>query len=135
MREVTISSKTDDPAIFYRTPSQLKVSDIAGIPEFYTITDYIEFNRVFSSAETVQMQVYRKTLPLDSTNNTNAVLTNYPLIYLYGALWALNAWANREDLEDRYYKRTIKAIRGANMASKEGREANALRAVVQGPTP
>lgn len=120
--------------IRYAAPESLARKSAAGRPEQYTVTNQIEFNRTPDSDYTLKQVYYAKELPLDATNNTNDILTNYPNVYLFGALWAVNLYNAEEEKSQFYYQQFIRAIRGANQSSRQSAgPAPSMR--IEGPTP
>lgn len=113
---------TNGPSIEleYRTPGSLNLKDYTGIPLFYTVTDQIELDRVSDQSYTGEIQYFKRFIQLSKSNTTNAVLTNYPNIYLYGVLWALKNYVNEQQMSQYYYGEFIKAIKGANKEQQRG---------------
>lgn len=111
-----------NPEMVYRTPEALKRQSGSGIPQFYSILgEQIEFDRTPDSEYSIELQYYRKALPLTDANQTNEILTSHPSIYLNGALSELFAYAQDYQQQQLYYGRFINAIKGANKADKRGR--------------
>lgn len=104
----------------YRTPNALNLYSNAGLPLFYTVTDQIEMDRTSDQVYTGEIQYYKRFTALSSGNTTNAVLTNYPNIYLYGALWALKNHVDLPNEAQYYYNLFIQAIKGANKEQERG---------------
>lgn len=81
-----------DTTIFtldYLTPEQLneRYSTLSGRPDFYTVIgNQIQFERIADTAYVPEMAFYQKPVALSGSNTTNALLTNYPSVYLYGSL-------------------------------------------------
>ncbi len=119
----------------YRTPSQLNIKSSTGQPQFFTITDQIEFDRVSDQVYTGEIQYYASFTTLSSSNTTNDVLTDHPNIYLFGSLWALNKFAEQPGRADSYYSMFINSIKGANNQDKLGRYGPAPQMRVEGSTP
>ncbi len=119
----------------FRTPAQLNILSAEGLPAFFTITDQIEFNRISDQVYTGEIQYFQDFTPLSDSNATNAVLTRFPNIYLFGALWALKLKAEQPISAAEYYQRFIGAIKGANNKDKLGRYGVAPVMRVEGPTP
>lgn len=118
----------------HATPEGINRYTTTGRPRSFTVTDQIEFDRTPDSDYTLYQNYYAKTTALDSTNTTNNVLTNYPNVYLFGVLWAVNLYNAEEEKSNFYYGQFIRAIKGANQSSKSGHgPAPALR--IEGPTP
>lgn len=124
-----------DWELVYKTPEQLPFSDTATIPCFFTVTSQVEFDRIPDQAYTIEMQYYKKDNALTEDNQVNIVLTEYPLIYLYGALSELfKFFAKLEDAQ--YYNGLfIEAISGANNESRRGRYGPAPFMRIEGSTP
>jgi len=119
----------------FRTPAQLNILSAAGLPAFFTITDQIEFNRISDQVYTGEIQYFQEFTALSAANTTNAVLTRFPNIYLFGALWALKLKAEQPQGAAEYYQRFISAIKGANNKDKLGRYGVAPVMRVEGYTP
>lgn len=62
--------------------------ETTGTPEFYTIHEQIEFDVTPSESFSGEIVFYQEVTALSSSNETNAILTAAPNIYLYGALEA-----------------------------------------------
>ena len=135
IRSITIDDKSADAQVFelsYRTPETLPISSAAGAPGFFTVTSQIEFERVPDAVYNVDIIYFGSLTALSDANTTNAVLTNFPSVYLYGALWALNQWTMQLELSDYYYNKFIGAIKGANMSTDLGRHGPAPAMVFDG---
>jgi hypothetical protein len=123
MRRVLIDDKSTNADHFelkYHTPETLNRFTRAGTPSAFTITDQMEFDCIPDQIYNVELQYLAKTLPLTATNPTNPVLTNYPNIYLFGALWALYEWAKDQQSSAAAYNNFIQAIEGANLGNQQG---------------
>lgn len=125
-RVLLVLSNGERQEMKYVVPAALSVQPTTGTPHYFTVTDQIEFDRPMSSGFTFEIQFYKKPTPLSSTNQTNAVLTNYPSIYLMGALSYMHELTGEEELSARYYQKFMRAIRGAVKGDRQGR---------YGPTP
>lgn len=119
----------------YLTPKKMRVRDGTGTPAYFTITSQIEYDVEPKSDFTTDIVYYQQPTGLSSSNTTNTVLDNYPQIYLYGALWALNQWAVNDAEEAKYYAKFIKAISGANASDNDGSMGVAVQRYVQGRNP
>ena len=62
-----------------------------GMPNYFTVTDSIEFDIAPDSAYAYELLYYPTFPALSDSQTTNWVLTNYPDVYLAGCLY----WANR----------------------------------------
>lgn len=115
---------TDDGTgeVRFQAPEQMYKYPQTGRPNFYTIVgNEIQFDRTPDSEYTIELQYYRKALPLSEDNQTNDVLTSHPSIYLYGALAQIFAYAQDDQQLVKYTQLFIAAIKGANKADKKGR--------------
>ena len=135
MRKFKIDqTNIQDSILEYRTPEQLYVHESAGLPSFYTITSQIELDRVADSAYTVEMQYYASLTALSASNTTNAVLTRYPQVYLYGALMHFFNWAQNEEQMNKYAGMFNGAINAANQTESRGRRQS-MQVTIRGWTP
>lgn len=136
MRKVRIQVVNGEslPLIF-RTPGQLVLKSAASMPQFFTITDQVEFDRISDQVYAGEFQYYQEFTPLSTGNPTNAVLTKFPDVYLFGAIWAAKLQAEEEIEAEQYYQRFINAIRGANNKHRLGRYGPSPQMHVDGPTP
>ena len=135
MRRLKANLSGGDCDITYMAPEQMPLNGDSGIPRFFSVTTQIEFDRVPDSAYTIEMQLYKKLTPLSTSSETNAILTDHPTIYLYGALWALWQFFKEEQLSEFYYGKFINSIRGANKSDKRGRFGAAPKMRIEGATP
>lgn len=108
------------PTIDYITPDSMYIRDGSGAPSVYTVTSQIEYDILPDQVYTTNLIYYGKLDALDATNDTNAILTNSPNVYLYGSLWALNQWANNNEDIIKYRELFLSAIDGANRADSAG---------------
>jgi hypothetical protein len=121
MRQMRIQVGEYECPMESHTPGSLTVYPGIGIPKNFAVSDQIEFEIVPDSDYTVEIQYYEKPLPLSSSNTTNSILTNYPNIYLFGALWALYIFASEEEKAEYQYTKFMDAIYGANAEADKGR--------------
>jgi len=119
----------------FRAPAQLNIISAVGMPQFFTITDQIEFDRISDQVYTGEIQYYAEFTPLSASNATNFVLTNWPNIYLFGCLWALNLHTENPAEAGQYYQQFISAIKGANTLENKGRYGPAPVMSVEGTKP
>ena len=103
--------------IMYREASQLPVSDTSGPAQFYTIDGaYVATDNAADVAYTYTFR-YLTNVDLETTL-TNTVLTNWPKIYLFGALLQSIAftrdYANQGYWQNEYDKAVMKAMRDTN---------------------
>lgn len=65
-------------------------------------TDTLAFAPLFSTSSTGKMLYYKAPMTLAADDDTNVVLTKYPLLYLYGSLEALFRYLEDDNNTDRY---------------------------------
>jgi hypothetical protein len=130
-----IRANTRPHKLTFMTPEQMSISDVAGLPSYFTVTDQIEFEREPDEDYTIEIQYIKDFVALSDANTTNEVLTNNPNIYLFGALWALYKHAVEEQLAAQYYSDFIQAIVGANTRADMGRYGPSPTQTVSGMTP
>jgi hypothetical protein len=121
MRTIKLLEGTDLVGqLKYLTPTKLNPIEETGIPCFFTVTDQIELNVIPDQAYTIEFQYMADFVPLSTAAPVNSILTENPLIYLFGALWALREHTQEQAEADRMYARFIQAIQGANKGNREG---------------
>ncbi len=124
-----------DRDIIYYTPEQMPLSNLVQVPSFFSVTTQLEFNSTPDQAYTIEMQYIKKLAALSDSNATNNILTNYPNIYLFGALWALFQDAMEADVAEYYYGKFIESIDGANTSDQAGRYGPAPTIRMEGYAP
>lgn len=121
--------------IDYKTPKQMMVRSGTGLPAYYTLTSQIEYDIEPDQDYTTDIIYYGKLTGLSAANTTNAILTRFPQVYLYGCLWAMNQWTQDEMEEAKYYAKFIKALAGANASENEGNIGVAPQKRINARTP
>lgn len=134
IRSLLITTSGGNIEVLPKAPAQLVTEPTVGLPCFFTVTSQIEFDRIPDSDYGVIIQYYAVPAPLSDTNATNTILTNFPNIYLFGALSAANTYANDNEEAAINYSSFIRSIKGANKKDKQGRygPAPAMTLVGQG---
>ena len=135
MRSIQLVTGGGDIELCFKAPADMQQIPGPGQPNFFTVTSQIEFERVPDSDYDIILQYYAIPAPLSSSNQTNAILTTFPNIYLFGALAALWSFANDEVEAARNYQSFIRAIKGANKKDKQGRYGPAPAMTPAGSTP
>ena len=135
MRSFKIDTAGRLRSLYYKTPEQLPIFDTSGDPCYYTITSQIEYDAPAADTYATSIMHYAKLTALSASNTTNAILTKYPTVYLYGCLWALNQWAVDAEEEAKYYTKFIKAIAGANSSDNDGLLGIGAQKTVRGRNP
>jgi hypothetical protein len=121
MRGLSIAAAGGDVNLVMKAPSQITTKPTTGLPNSFTVTSQIEFDRVPDSGYVATIQYYAIPTPLSSSNQTNDILTKFPNIYLFGALSAVFLWAGDQEQYATAYRSYISAIKGANKKDKQGR--------------
>ena len=135
MRRLKLNVGSDSCDVRYKAPDQMVIRSASGQPAYFTVTSQLEFDRVPDSTYTVDMQYFATPTPLSSANTTNAILTNNPSAYLYGALWALFGWANDDAQEAKYLSKFLGIVEGINKQYRQGRHGPAPAMRIEGSTP
>ena len=135
MRKISLFSGGIEYGLRSRVPEAMKIRTTAGRPDQYTITSQIEFDRTADTGYTVEIQHYAKPTALSAANATNSVITNYPSIYLYGALWKLWEWALDFDKAAQWRSAFENAVADANKEAKSGQYGSAPVSRVETSTP
>lgn len=132
-RSVRLVTSDNGGYLKFQAPEQMRKDVSTGQPTFFTIVgNEIQFDRTPDSEYTIEIQYFRKAIPLSDDNLTNEILTNHPSIYLFGALVALNAYSLDTEQQSKYTQMFIGAIKGANKADKKGRYGPAPSMSIQG---
>lgn len=135
MRRLSLINGSVTKDVLYKSPEALQIADTSGEPQHFTITSQIEFDRTPSSAYTIEMVFYKGLSPLSSSNTSNDVLTNYPDLYLYGALMHLNNWTGDSQETSKYLNLFNAALESANFQEQRGRFGVAPVVGLEGWTP
>lgn len=135
MRRVRFYSGSASYEIGYSAPESMSVLPSAGIPTSYTITSQIEFNRIPNSAFTFEFEYFQQLTALSASNTTNAILTRFPDVYLFGCLYHFGLWAIDDMMATKYGLLFATAIKQANKTDKKGRYSAAKSMKREGPTP
>lgn len=135
MRRLSLINGSVTKDIQYKSPEGMAISGTSGEPRFFTITSQIEFDKAPSSTYTIEMAYYAGIQALSSSNTTNGVLTNYPDIYLFGALTYLSIW-EKDINQAKVYKALFdEKLNDANKQERRGRYGPAPSISMEGWTP
>jgi hypothetical protein len=110
-----------DVVLKYDAPLNIAVLTSAGLPCYFTISTQFEFDRVPDQAYSVEYHYFRSLTALSDAATSNAVLTRYPMIYLYGCLMHGANWALNDALFQKYSVMFQGAIESANDNDNRGR--------------
>ena len=103
---------------FYR---QYNVTQTSGLPTFFTIVgEKILLGVAPDSAKTLQIDFYKTLTPLSESNTTNSILTNYPELYLYGALAESSPFLMQDERLNTWAGLYKEALANANLSSQKG---------------
>lgn len=132
-RSVRLVTGDNGGYLKFQAPEQMRKDVSGGRPNFFTIVgNELQFDRTPDSEYTIEIQYFRKAIPLSDDNLTNEILTNHPSIYLFGALTALFSYSQDTEQQIKYNQMFIGAIKGANKADKKGRYGPALSMSIEG---
>jgi hypothetical protein len=121
--------------LMFRVPESMSIENTSGVPTDYTITDQIEFNKTPDSTYAYELAYFKSLTALSGSNTTNAVLTRFPMVYLYGSLKHYFDWAQNEALAAKYEAKFERALSKANSSDKKGQYPSGKAMKREGPTP
>lgn len=103
--------------IIYKTPTELPVtSNVSAAPNYYTIDgNNLAFDYKADQAHSLTFR-YIKKLTLSDAAPTNAILEEYPDVYLYGAIVEAAKYARDVDLMQTFEPLFSRALQEANDA-------------------
>jgi hypothetical protein len=105
-----------------------EASLVAYKPKYYRLTsDQIEFYPAPDSSYEVAMQYYARVPALTDTDTTNWVLTDYPDIYLYGALVHAAPYLNDDQRINIWASLYQSAVDALDQDNKKSRVSGPLR--------
>lgn len=126
---------TNPKELTFRTPESMSILGSSGLPTEYIITDQIEFNRTPDSTYGYEHTYFKSLTALSSGNTSNAVLTRFPNVYLWGCMRHYFDWARDEQQAMKYDAKYRAAITEANKSDRKGRYPSAKSMKREGPTP
>jgi hypothetical protein len=135
MRKLVLISGNNHYPLNFSNPESLQVQAGAGRPKAFTVSQELEFDRIPDSAYTAEMHYYKDIPALDATNSTNAVLTNYPAVYLYGAMFHYAQWAQDDRMLLQYSELFDEVMSRANRIARKARHGPAPYMRTEGSTP
>jgi len=102
----------------YLTPSEMTVklpTAVTGKPEFYSIHgDEFQFKPVPSGDFTLELSYLARYAALSDDTDTNWLLTNHPMAYVYSALVAASSYLETDPMKwAMLYKSIAKGINGS----------------------
>ena len=109
---------------FYRNYNS---SVTSGNPTFFTIVgDKIKLGVAPDQAVTLQIDFYKTVTALSDSNTTNDILTNYPELYLYGALAESSPFLMQDERLQTWASLYKEAVSKANESSSKGSSSTPL---------
>jgi hypothetical protein len=101
--------------------NKYNTSQTSGTPTYFTIVGTnILLGTQPDSATTLQINYYKKLTALSDSNATNDILTNYPELYLYGALAESSPFLMQDERLNIWAGLYKEALGSANLASSRG---------------
>lgn len=114
------------------TPEALPVTTGSGCPQYWAIDGAnLAFERPADVARTVTLR-YRGGFKLSDAAPTNALLTKYPDLYLYGTLLQAAPWMRDNDALPLWNEMFNQAVREVNAVESRARAAAPLRTELAG---
>ena len=115
---LTVSSVTPHGTIDYRAIDQYKQEfqyGDSGVPRIYTlIGSNIMLQPIPDQAYTLNLVYQAKFSNLSASNTANALLINYPSIYLYGSLTHAAIYMQDENQEQKWHDLYINTLKNLN---------------------
>lgn len=134
-RRLKVNLTQGDLRLQFSPIDQMRISPTSGLPKFFTVTSQVEFDRISDQVYTVGIDYYQTLAPLTAAAPTNAILTRFPTIYLWGSLAALYQWSMQPDKALYYHQQFLAGISRANLQDRKGRYGPAPAIKMEGPTP
>ena len=101
--------------------NKYNTSQTSGLPTYFSIVGTnILLGVAPDSAKTLQINYYKKITSLSDSNTTNDILTNYPDLYLYGALAESAPFLMQDERLNTWATLYKEALDKANEASRRG---------------
>ena len=136
IRDAQINTDPVTP-LTYLTPNEMTFkypSSITGTPEHYTLHgDEFQFKPIPGGDMTLELSYITKYTALSSDSDTNWLLTNHPMAYVYAALVAASAYTEDDPMKwATLYKSVAKGINGL---TDKGQHPSRISAKVSTATP
>lgn len=124
-------------ALTYITPKEMSRMQVTpGVPRYYTIIgDEIQFSPVPSEPLDCEVSYYRKYLPLANDSDTNWLLRNHPMIYLYAALVSGSPYIKNNEDAQVWAVKYQSLVHGVNATEKRAQLGAQIVSRVIGSTP
>ena len=134
-QSIAIVSSGETTDLIYHSPPALRLRSGTGTPQFYSITDTLIFDISPDDIYDIELTYYAKPTALSSANPTNYVLTNFPSIYLFGALAQVYDFTDDLQNSEAFARKFILRVRAAVKGDSKARIGTVAQAQVRGSTP
>ena len=125
LRSIKIVSGSTECELTYNTSSALDILG-SGMPQYFTIEgSNLTFDYTPDGVYDLEVSYFARPAILDETNDTNAILTNYPDIYMWACMSMVYVFATEPELVQAYKVMMVDSIRGAMKADGKGLRPNA----------
>ncbi len=134
MRNISYSRSSYTRDLAYRTPRQLdkhNSDESTGYPQKFTIEgNQFRLRPIPSSVWTLSILYFQKLSALSDSVSTNDILTDYPDIYLFGALEQAENYLKNDNRAALWGAKMLSAISAANAVDRGGRTKGGARQAV-----
>jgi hypothetical protein len=128
---------TPDTKLDYLSPEEMTrkyPSSTTGTPKYYTIHgDEFQFRPIPDTSYTLEITYFAKYAAFSASTDTNWLLTNHPLIYVYAAMIAASAYTEDDPTKWAALYKTLAS--GLNGTEEKGRYAAHLSTRISTATP
>lgn len=136
IRDVQINTDPITP-LTYLSPNEMTFkhpSNLTGTPEHYTLHgDELQFKPVPSGSLTLELSYMSRYAAFSTDSDTNWLLTNHPLLYVYASLIATASYT--EDDPMKWVMLYTSMAKGINGAANKGQHPSRLAAKASTATP
>jgi len=136
IRDAQINTDPITP-LTYLTPNEMTNkyrASITGTPEHYTLHgDEFQFKPIPSGDMTLELSYYSKYTALSNDTDTNWLLTNHPMAYVYAALVAAASYTEGDPMKWSVLYKSV--AKGLNGLTDKGQHPSRLSAKVSTATP
>lgn len=122
------------PARFWETTAA--ASATTGPPKIYTMegTNF-RFAPVPDDSYTGKLSYYKKLDALSGSNTTNWLITNAPMVYLYGSLVEFGIWDMNDQTTSKYFDLYSGMIKSLMSQDRKARNSGAFLRIIADATP
>jgi hypothetical protein len=112
--DIRISVDGEYHRMKFKPISDLPLCSTDGTPIYYTVSGTLSFDRTPDKSYTLRRVYYSAPTALSDDNPVNSMLTNYPHIYLAGAVASALTYAKEDDLAAQWEAKFTTAVMHAN---------------------